>query len=471
MNLRPYQTKAIEEIRRKFARGIRRVLLHLSTGGGKTVIFCQILKGVKERNKKAIIVVFGKDLIENASQRLFREGIEHGVLQGNHWNYKPREPIQVCSITTLYRRKLVPEADLVVIDEAHQSYNESYKWLLEQYQGKFILPVTATPHLKKGMRHVADTVVYPTTFRDLVANGYLVRPKYFAPTTLDLSDVKVDSKTGDYSLKDLDKKLDGFRLYGDVIAHYKELCNGAPSICFAINIRHSLMLCDLFNRAGIPCEHIDANTSLGDRQTVYKKLETGEIKVIVNVGVATTGVDIPCLRAVISCRPTKSYNLYIQMLGRGTRPFSGKDVFYVLDHANNILEHGMIEDEQECNLDGAKKDSVKRGKICEKCFFVWMPEKPGEPCPECGHINVSPEKGEGKPKLDNEDAKLVEIKSSEDLMHLKIKKQIDRWIDMANKRSYKPGFVFYKTVEKYDEKTAKKYWTYIKAKVELHQDP
>jgi len=469
--LRPYQIKALNDIRGLYAQGVRRVLLQMPTGSGKTTVFSEVLNGVKSRGKKAIVVVFGVDLIENASQRLHREGIPHGVLQGNHWNYRPREAIQVCSITTLHRRKLTPDADLVVFDEAHQTNNTSYKWLIDQYPNAFFLPVTATPHLKKGMRHIADEVVYPITFKDLVAQGFLVPPRYFVPVQLDLSGVRIDAKTGDYSISDLSNKMDGPKIYGEVVTHYKSICNNQPAICFAINVKHSLMIRDMFLSEGIAADHIDADTPASERATAYKKLETGELKVLVNVGVATTGVDIPCLRAVILCRPTKSYNLMIQMCGRGTRPYSDKDFFTILDHANNVLEHGFIEDEQICNLDGWKKDSAKRAKICESCFFAWSPEKPREPCPECGFVNAAQEKSSKKSNLEVAEAKLVEIKSVEDLHHMKLKKFVDKQIDKANQRGYKPGFVFHKIKEKYTETDAKKFWPYIKAKVELYQDP
>jgi len=470
MNLRPYQSKAIHQIRLLFAKGTKKVLLHLSTGGGKTVIFCEILNGVRKRGKKAIIVVYGKGLVDNASQRLMREGIPHGVLQGNHWNYRPNEPIQVCSITTLFKRKIVPEADLVVIDEAHMSTGVSYEWLLSQYQDKFILPVTATPHLKKGMRHVADEVVYPIAFKELVKQDFLVAPKYFCPIQLDLSKVKIDSKTGDYSLADLALNMDGPKIYGEVVSHYKEICNGVPAICFAINIQHSNMLVNLFNINGIKAEHVDAKTPQSVRAEIIKRLENGETKVIVNVGVMTTGIDIPCLKAIIFCRPTKSYNLMIQMAGRGTRPYKDKDFFYILDHANNVLEHGFIENEQECNLDGWEKDSVRKAKVCKECFFAWMPEKPREPCPECGFIEPAKETAGKEINLEVADAKLVEIKSAEDLVRIKIKKFVDKEIEKALKRNYKPGYVFYRIKEEFDENEAKKYSKYIDAKFKLHSD-
>ena len=114
-----YQQKAVDEIRSLYARGTKKVLLHLATGGGKTHVFSHILKTSAERGKKAIMVVRGRQLVDQASQRLFKEGVRHGVRMANHWNKDFSAPIQICSIDTLSARdNFWPEADLVVIDDS-----------------------------------------------------------------------------------------------------------------------------------------------------------------------------------------------------------------------------------------------------------------------------------------------------------------------------------------------------------------
>jgi hypothetical protein len=117
MKLRPYQEKALDEIRAHYGNGVKKVLLKLATGGGKTLCFCTILKSVHAKGLKGIMVVRGKALVDQASDRLSRENVPHGVHMANHWRRMPDEPIQVCSVDTLFRRKIVPKAHLVVVDE------------------------------------------------------------------------------------------------------------------------------------------------------------------------------------------------------------------------------------------------------------------------------------------------------------------------------------------------------------------
>src|SRR6266567_2858736 len=95
---RDYQTKGMDLIRNEFMKGNRKVLLWLATGGGKTFVFCRMIKDAVAKNKKAIIVVRGRKLVDQASKRLTREHVQHGVHMANHWNYRPTLPVQVCSI-------------------------------------------------------------------------------------------------------------------------------------------------------------------------------------------------------------------------------------------------------------------------------------------------------------------------------------------------------------------------------------
>ena len=117
--LRDYQEKSINSIRSEFSLSKKRVLLVLPTGSGKTVIFCHMIKKAFENGKSALVVTRGRKLVDQASKRLFREGVMHGVLMASHWNFKPGHKVQVCSVDTLISRNLKPKADLIIVDEAH----------------------------------------------------------------------------------------------------------------------------------------------------------------------------------------------------------------------------------------------------------------------------------------------------------------------------------------------------------------
>ncbi len=273
---------------------------------------------------------------------------------------------------------------LIVIDEAHGATSESYKWLFEKMPNAFLLPVTATPHVKAGLRLVAEEVVSPVTTRQLIEQGFLVAPEYFAPSTPDLAGVQIDSSTGDYHVEQLSQAMVRSNVFNNAAASYQKYCDNKPALCFCVSVEQNQNMAKMFNALGIKAEHVDADTPEGEREAVVKRLESGETKVVTNAKIFTTGVDIPCVSVIILARPTKSYNLYIQILGRGTRPFPGKSKFTVLDHAGAIKAHGFIEHERPCNLDGT--GSVKI--TCGSCHHKWEQVEKGDLiCPSCGFDN------------------------------------------------------------------------------------
>jgi DNA repair protein RadD len=458
MKLRPYQEQALNEIRAHYANGRKKVLLKLPTGSGKTLIFCTVLKSVHAKGHKAIMVVRGKALVDQASQRLEREGVPHGVQQAGHWRAMPDEPIQICSIDTLYRRKIAPDAHLIVIDECHMASSPSFRWLLDNYDENFILGVTATPYSKGGLRHIADEMVAPISMTELIAQGYLVPAKYYIPSKIDLSGLAIDKKTGDYALGPLESRMDSAILFGDIIASYRRLGEDRPTLCFAVSVAHSIHLMENFNAAGIPSAHIEADTSLEARQKIIGELEANRIKIICSVGTMTTGVDIPCVSCIIMARPTKSYTLYVQAMGRATRTFPGKENFIVLDHAANIEEHGLIENEREIDLDG--KESKERKiqiVMCKQCFRAFV----GTVCPSCS-TNKKGSSNEERNTSTDERVELVEVKSTVDLEKARINSFVEKTIEKARRRNYKAGWVYHQLKERFGDKHAKSQWTKIK---------
>jgi superfamily II DNA or RNA helicase len=443
--LRDYQTKAINEIRTSFAGGENKVLLHLATGAGKTVIFCDILKKAYLKQKRAIIVVRGRELVDQASVRLFRESVPHGVLMANHWNYRPHERIQVCSIDTLIARKLFPSADLVVVDEAHLFTSSKSVDYFSHYKNSFILSVTATPYTDKSLEHLSKKVVHPITMRELIAQGYLVPARYYAPSIPDLS--SVHTRAGDFVKNELQNVMSDATLVGDLVSHWKQFASDRPSLAFGVSIKHSKQIVEAFNEQGIKAEHHDADSTDKERKSAVKRLEKREIKVISNVGIFCTGVDIPNVSCLVFARPTKSYNLYIQQAGRGTRIARGKSDFIILDHAGNCLRHGFIEDEKEAQIKTKEKKVYEKSvspSVCKECFAVFK----GSTCPSCGQVK----RIEGGRKFEVIDGNLKEItKDAEIINFIKEKRKL------AKEKGYRRGWVYWRLVDKFGEEVANKF--------------
>lgn len=436
--LRDYQIDSINKMRDVFKKGRKKVLLWLATGAGKTTIFSSMAKDASAKGKRVLIVVRGRKLVDQASQRLFREHVPHGVLMSGHWNFRPQLPVQVCSIDTLISRGIKPEADLIIIDEAHLATSEGYKQFLSQYE-TFVVAVTATPYVDGGLRHVADEIVHPISMIELIERGFLVPFRYFAPASPDLTGVKVSSSTKDYVSDQLEDAMVAGQLTGKIVEHYKKILNGLPAICFAVNVHHSKILVEQFIKGGVRAEHCDADVPDAERNEIIKRLESGETQVVSNVGIFCTGVDIPPLRGIIMARPTKSKNLFIQQAGRGTRTFPGKEDCILLDHAGNIGRHGLPTDEVDVNLDGKeKKTSVKESKICKNCFAVFR----AAVCPECG---VEPPATTAV-EIEESDEELKELVNIEIDPVKRLLKELQR---ESKEKNRKPAWAFYKLIDRF----------------------
>jgi len=404
--VRDYQVNSKAMIRNEFKRGNKKVLLWLATGAGKTHIFCDMVKSAAAKGKKCLIVARGRKLIDQASQRLTREGVYHGVMMAGHWNYRPTMPVQVCSVDTLIARSISPPADLIIIDEAHLAASPGYIEWLKSYN-TYIIAVTATPWVDKSLRHVADTIIHPITMMSLIERNYLVPFRYFAPQDPDLRSIKIVNK--EYKNDQLEVAMSGNALTGKIIDHWKKLAQNRPTFLFAVNVNHSKMLVEKFCAAGIKAEHCEASTPDKERQKILDRIESGETQIVSNVGILCTGVDVPCIGAIIMARPIySSKNLYIQQAGRGTRIFPGKKDCLLLDHSGNIHRHGFPTDEElveEINLDGEPiKRVIIETKRCPVCFSSFR----GADCPECGtKAPIAP-----KIEIKESDEELVEISSA-----------------------------------------------------------
>ena len=149
MELREYQTFAINQVRNQFKSGKKKVLIVSPTGSGKTLIASEIIRQSKEKGKSVLFVAHRRELVMQSVNKLFDYGITSGtIMAGKEGSWL--EQVQVASIQTFISRKdkeefIKPDADLIIIDEAHRSTSESYKKLIAEYPKAFLIGLTATP--------------------------------------------------------------------------------------------------------------------------------------------------------------------------------------------------------------------------------------------------------------------------------------------------------------------------------------
>lgn len=384
--LRDYQEAAIRRLRERLLAGVRRIIMMMPTGAGKTILAAEMSRSARAKGKKVIFAVPALSLIDQTVARFETHGVtEIGVMQALHELTRFGEPVQICSIQTLARRT-IPDADLVIIDEAHMQFKFVRDWMARpEWASVPFVGLTATPWAK-GMGRDWQELIIATTMRELIALGHLCDFRAFAPAHPDLSGVK--TVAGDYEIKALGHAMDKGQLVADIVSTWLERGENRPTICFCVNRAHANHIQQQFAQHGVSAAYMDAHTEREDRNAIIARFEAGAVKVICNVGVLTTGFDSD-VRCIILARPTKSEMLYVQMIGRGLRPAPGKDHCLILDHSDNTLRLGFVTDIHHDALDDGtpkKKSAAEKKeplpKECPRCACLRPPRTPV--CPSCG---------------------------------------------------------------------------------------
>jgi len=378
--LRPYQEDAINAIRNMFRSGKRKVILQLGTGAGKTEVASYMIEQAAAKGLRCLFVADRIELIDQTSRRFFSDGIDHGVIQANHPYYFPELPIQVCSVQTLARRKMM-NYDLLIIDEAHVLFQQHIN-MMRANEG-YVVGLSATP-FSKGLGRHFDGLVQPVSTRFLIDQGYLADFEAYGPKTIDVSGIKTIA--GDFDPQELGERADKPKLVADIVETWLKLGKGRQTICFATNRAHSRHLVREFQKHGISADHIDCYTGkLADdesRADIIGRFKSGDTTVLCNVDILTKGFDYPEVSCIIQARPTKSLMVHIQQVGRGLRVADGKSECLILDHAGNHERLGFVDAQLPTVLDDGKKKAGKSDKKKEDAKDEPLPKR----CPSCDFL-------------------------------------------------------------------------------------
>lgn len=295
-----------------------------------------------------------------------------------------------------------------ITGNCHRSLSEGYTGIIDRYAGKVLIGCTATPVRadNRPMGSIYDKIVDVISVSELMENGFLAQARYFA-SPIDLEGIKI--VRGDYETKQLEKKTNTKKLVGDVVQNWLRIAKDRPTIVFCVTVKHSIHICEEFNKNGVPALHLDAKSTDEEREDAFRQMENGDITVLCNVALYQEGMDCPNISCVVMARPTKSLGLYRQCCGRGLRPKDNGGDCVIIDHGGCIEEHGLLTDEVEWTLEGKekawkKKEPKEKKKAMCKCPTCQAVFEGLKQCPDCG----SELKTFGT-KIDVVDAELQEI--------------------------------------------------------------
>lgn len=342
-----YQQGAISKIFKSFEESPEdyHLLYQLPTGGGKTVIFSEIVRQyLKHHQKKVLVMTHRIELCKQTSKMLSEFGVENKVVDSKaNLDDQQKYSCFVAMVETLNNRlnddKLdISDIGLVIIDEAH--YN-SFTKLFKFFDQSFVLGVTATPlssNIKLPMTDNYQELIVGETIESLIENEFLSRAETFS-YNVGLTSLVVGAN-GDYTVKSSEDLYTNQDMLSKLLYAYETHSKGKKTLIFNNGINTSLHVFDTFRAAGYSVMHLDNTNSKKERAQILKWFKETPNAILTSVSILTTGFDEPTVDTIILNRATKSLTLYYQMIGRGSRIIKGKSKFSIIDLGNNLHRFG-----------------------------------------------------------------------------------------------------------------------------------
>ncbi len=356
IRLRPYQLTAVDAIYDQW-QTVRSTMVNCATGLGKSVIFAEVMRRWDIATQgKILLIAHRRELILQAIGHAMRAGLSSGIeMAGRHAT--GREDVIVASVQTLnasrkcgvcygegcdecydgkvkrFTRFNPRDFGLIVCDEFHhftaQSNRSVMAWFAQNPLQK-TLGVTATPKRadKAGLHNICDSVAYTMELKQAIDEGWLVpiRQKFVTVEGLDIS--KVDIRAGKLNEGQVEAAFlgtdeDEERMLHAIVKPTIDEAAGRKTLVFAAGKDHASKLASCFAAHGVEAGVVVENTDPAERALLIGRYSHGDLQVLVNCLVFTEGFDAPATEIIANCRPTKSESLYLQIIGRATRPLAG----------------------------------------------------------------------------------------------------------------------------------------------------
>ena len=386
IDLYNYQKGAIDKIFERFedCPSDYHLLYQLPTGGGKTIIFSEIVRQyLKLKKKKVVVLTHRIELCNQTSKVLSDFGVLNKVVNSKaSLDDQEEYSCFVAMVETLNNRLLddkldISDVGLVIIDEAH--YN-SFTKLLKFFSNSFILGVTATPlssNINLPMTDNYDELIVGESISELIKNNFLARANLYT-YNVGLTSLIVGAN-GDYTVKSSEELYTNNDMLSKLLLAYEERCLNQKTLIFNNGINTSLIVYDTFKKAGFNVRHLDNTATKKQRSETLKWFKETPDAILTSVSILTTGFDEPTVKCIMINRATKSLTLYYQMIGRGSRLLKDKNTFEVIDLGNNFYRFG----EWGSDIDWHKifrnpmnyLDSIQSDEEIEGRFRYEMPDE------------------------------------------------------------------------------------------------
>lgn len=389
VRLRPYQEEAVQSVFDYFRTNGGNPIIGMPTGTGKSlVIGAFIMEACRAYPGTRILkLTHVKELITQNYEKLLDlwPTAPAGIYSAGLGRRDITAQILYAGIASIAKEaERVGHVDLIVIDECHlvsQKSETQYRAFIEALRGinpyLKVIGLTAT-YYRMGQGLLTDTGLFTDICYDrtkLAAFNQLVRMGYLAPlvakrmdTFLDADGEGVKAQGGEYNLKELQEAVnrDGITL----AALQEALYRGSDRdhwLVFTTGVEHTETVATMLEQLGEKATFVHSKMTSGERDRRIADFKAGKYRMMVNNNILTTGFDYPDIDHIVVLRPTCSTSLWVQMLGRGTRPAPGKRDCLVSDFARNSEKLGPINDPVLPQKKGRKKGGTAPVRCCETC--------------------------------------------------------------------------------------------------------
>lgn len=364
------------------------LVYQLPTGGGKTVVFSEIVRRyIQQTDQKVVVLTHRIELCKQTSTMLDGFGVNNKIINSKVKELPDQNDYQcfVAMVETLNNRlnedKVeVSNVGLVIIDEAH--YN-SFTKLFKYFKDSFILGVTATPlssNIKLPMKDNYQGLIVGNSIPSLISKGFLAKANTYS-YDVGLSSLQIGIN-GDYTVKSSEDLYTDMSMQDKLMRAYEEKCKGTKTLIFNNGINTSWYVYYTFKEAGYEIKHLDNTHSKKERRAILKWFREKDDAVLTSVSILTTGFDEPSVENIILNRATKSLTLYYQMIGRGSRRLKNKEEFNVIDLGNNAARFGLWDEPVDWELIFKNPDyfleNITSDEDIEQEFKYEMPEETRE---------------------------------------------------------------------------------------------
>lgn len=346
MELRPYQQQAKDAIFSEWENGIKKTLLVLPTGCGKTIVFAKVAEECVKGGSRVLILAHRGELLDQAADKIGKStGLGCATEKAEQTCLGSWFRIVVGSVQSMMREKRLNQFpndyfNTIIIDEAHHCISDSYQKVLRHFPDAEVLGVTATPDRgdMQNLGTVFESLAYEYTLPKAIKEGYLSPIKAVTiPLKIDMSAVGVQA--GDFKSGDIATALDPY--LESIAEEMEKYCSNKKTVVFLPLVETSQKFRDILNNHGFKAAEVNGDSK--DRAEILEAFDKDQYNVLCNSMLLTEGWDCPSVDCIVVLRPTKVRSLYCQMVGRGTRlsPETNKDHLLLLDFLWHTERHEL----------------------------------------------------------------------------------------------------------------------------------